>query len=135
MNFWEYFRSAPTSSLETKGEALICVTFRNWLVEQTYNKHCRAVWFHVQNESNQGSKTYRFWNLQRNMGKLAGVSDYVFMFKNGNLALEIKDGKKGKQTEAQCFFENWCLSEEVPYEIARTLEEAIAFTKKYQIVI
>ena len=127
---------APFSILETKGEAAICVQFRTWLTQQTHEKKCRATWRHNQNESNQKSGTnQRWWNLQRNMGKLAGIPDYTFLWKNGCLELEIKDGPKGKQSEAQKIYQTWCEDNDVPYEIARSVDEAIQIVKKYKIIL
>lgn len=126
---------APFSVLETKGEAAICVQFRTWLAQQTLEKKCRATWRHNQNESNQKrGVNQRWWNLQRNMGKLAGIPDYTFLWKNGCLELEIKDGNKGKQSEAQQDYEEWCNMCEVPYEIARSVDEAIQIVYDYGIV-
>jgi len=124
---------APFSVLETKGEPALCVQFRTWLTKEEHDDRCTCVWFHPQNESNQVGNQ-RWWNLQRNMGKFAGVSDYVFMGDKINLCLEIKDGPKGKQSEAQSCFEQWCNKKKVPYELARTLDEAIKFVRQYGVI-
>lgn len=136
MNLLNFLRFAPFSTLETKGESAICVQFRTWLTEQELTNRCIATWRHNQNESNQKTgASWRFWNLQRNMGKFAGIPDYTFLWKNGGLELEIKDGKKGKQSDAQKDYETWCRKKEVPYEIAKSVDEAISIVKKYGIVI
>lgn len=70
---------------------------------------------------------------QRNMGKLAGVSDYVFMGNGINLALEIKDGDKVIQP-SQKYFKKWCSEHQVPYEVAGSYEEAVKVVEKYKIV-
>lgn len=97
------------------------------------NKRCQAVWFHVSNEGSSAAKA-KWGARQRNMGKLAGVSDYVFMGNGINLALEIKDGNKPLQP-SQKDFQRWCVEKNVPYEVAKSLDEAINCVVKHKIVI
>lgn len=134
-NAIHFMRFAPFSELERKGEYKICVEFRSWLMGQQLNNKCIATWRHNQNESNQKKgASWKFWNLQRNMGKFAGIPDYTFCWKNGCLELEIKDGDKGKQSEAQKEYEEWCALCDVPYEIAKSVDEAIQIVYEYGIV-
>lgn len=135
MDLLYYFRTAPSSHLEFKGEGAICYAFRLYLTEKEIQGKCHAVWMHIQNESNQSTKkNHKFWNFQRNIGKFGGVADYLFLGDQFNLALEIKDGKKNKLSAAQLFFKKWCLREGVPYREAYGLEEAINIVHEYGIV-
>lgn len=131
-----FLRFCPTSNLESKGEGAICAQLRSYLTEETLTGKCNCVWFHPQNEGNKPSKHgWRFWNFQRNIGKFAGVSDYIFLGDKFCLCLEIKDGKKNKQEKNQKIFEQWCNQNAVPYLVASSFEEAITIIKEHGIVI
>jgi len=99
----------------------------------TLTGKCKHVWFHVSNEGSAPGK--QLWgSRQRNMGKFAGVADYIFLGPSHNLALEIKDGKKALQTP-QKDFKNWCELCEVRFEKAESYEEAIEIVKRLNIII
>lgn len=99
----------------------------------TLTGKCKHVWFHVSNEGSAPGK--QLWGArQRNMGKFAGVADYIFMGSSTNVALEIKDGKKPLQP-SQKDFKNWCELCEVRFEKAESYEEAIEIVKRLNIVL
>lgn len=127
-----FLRFSKTPGIRFKPEELICVQFRSYLTDMTLTKRCKCVWFHVSNEGSGAGKA-KWGARQRNMGKLAGVSDYVFMGNGINLALEIKDGNKPLQP-SQKDFQKWCKDSGVPYEVAKSLDEAIYFVEKHKIV-
>ncbi len=100
--------------------------------EMTLTGRCKYVWFHVSNEGSAPGKQ-RWGSRQRNMGKFAGVADYIFLGEKGNLALEIKDGNKSLQP-AQKQFKRWCIDCGIPFELATSYEEAIEFVSKHGVV-
>ena len=79
-------------------------------------------WFAVPNAGRRS-----WWEVaqKKKEGMVAGVADLCVMLPEGRaLWLELKTGKN-KQTEAQLAFQGICGKLGHPYEIARTLEEAI----------
>jgi hypothetical protein len=90
------------------------------------------VWSHIANEGSAGGKQ-RWGARQRNMGKFAGVADYLFLGKTC-FALEIKAGKK-KLEESQETFKKWCQHCSVPYAVAYTYKEAVDLVIANKIVI
>lgn len=70
----------------------------------------------------------------RNMGKLAGVPDFIFTSNEITLWLELKDGKKGKLSPEQQFFKEWCSQTGSQWAIACSLQEAITLVEALGIV-
>jgi len=131
INLLHYLR--PSScNYRLKGEELICVRFTAYMREMTLTGRCKYVWFHVSNEGSAAGK--QIWGArQRNMGKFAGVADYIFLG-NTNLALEMKDGKKPLQP-SQKDFQSWCKSCEVHFKTAHSLEEAVEIVESMKITL
>lgn len=103
----------------------ICIRFVKILKEIQHLSTKPFVWFHVVNEFDKRRNTYSHnFNLAK-MGRVSGVADYIFLWDNGNLALEFKV-PKGKQNEAQKLFELKCIKCGIPYRIAHSVEEAYA---------
>jgi hypothetical protein len=114
-----------------KPEESICIYLAAYLKEMSITGKCKHVWFHVSNEGS--SKGKQLWGArQRNMGKFAGVADYVFLG-NPCLALEIKAGKKPLQ-ESQKIFKQWCGDCLVTYAVATSYQEAVDILLAYKIV-
>ena len=134
-----YFRTAPLPTIQPKnanrrtdkGENLLSIRFANYLREMTLTGKCNAAWTKVAHETS--SHSHSFGNLMRNMGKMTGVPDFVFTWQGKVLWLELKDGKKGKLSEGQQFFKDWCLETKSPWEIAYSYEEAIKIVADYGI--
>jgi hypothetical protein len=64
----------------------------------------RGVWFCVQNEGRRHRITAL---IQKAMGLIPGVSDFVFVWTGGALLAELKVGSNG-QTDNQEHFQMWC---------------------------
>lgn len=95
--------------------------------KMTLTGRCKHVWFHVSNEGSANNK--QLWGIrQRNMGKFAGVADYIFIGTNSSLALEIKNGKNTLQP-SQKEFQRWCEDCNVPHKVAYSFEEAVDIVK------
>lgn len=123
-------RSCKTTK-NLKPEEMICVRFASYMKEMSITGKCKHVWFHVSNEGS--SKDKEVWGArQRNMGKFAGVADYVFLGEPC-LALEIKNGKK-KLQESQEVFKKWCEDMKLIYRVAGSYEEAVNIVKECGIV-
>lgn len=99
-----------------------------WLTQAALENTLNAVWFHVANEVSNGHQ-YAFGAKLKAMGKLPGVADFVFLAPHKGGALELKYAK-GKLSEPQETFRDWCKSKDVVYGVARTLDEAINWIKE-----
>lgn len=123
------FAKVPRVGGNLKPEDKICVEFTKRLIKATRFEDFPAVWFHVPNEFS-GSKKPIFGMLQKAMGKVAGMSDYVFLWEDGNLCLEFKtEEASSKQSDKQEAVETWCKASGVPYRLARSADEAYAILK------
>ncbi len=112
-------------------EELICIKFAAYMKEMSITGKCKHVWFHVSNEGSAKGK--QLWGMrQRNIGKFAGVADYIFLG-DPCLALEIKNGKK-KLQDSQETFKKWCEDCNVNYRVAYSFAEAVDILKECQIV-
>ena len=131
MNYLISFMKIINIKYQPKPEELICIKFASFLREMSITGKCKHIWFHVSNEGSAPGK-HLWGSRQRNMGKFAGVSDYVFMGPKC-LALEIKNGNK-KLQESQEIFKKWCEDCNVPYHVAGSYEEAVNILKKYEII-
>ena len=93
--------------------------------KRTVDGSYKGVWFCVANEAKRHRITAM---IQKAMGLIPGVSDFVFVWRTrdglGVLFLELKAGKN-TQTEAQGYFQQWCQHWELPYAISWTLEDSI----------
>jgi len=138
-----YFRTSPQST-KAKGEALLSIKLADYLRKMTLSGKCKATWTKIAHEtfdkpkiirskSGKISKISLSGNLLRNMGKLAGVADFIFTWDNHLLWLELKVAK-GKQSEDQLFFQKWCESTGSPYEVAYSFKDAVEILTKYGVV-
>jgi hypothetical protein len=63
----------------------------------------------------------------RRMGLAKGWPDYLFVSPAGQLHfLELKRGTRGRLTDEQAAFRDWCVAHAVPWQLARSYDEAIA---------
>jgi hypothetical protein len=125
----EFMRSIPLRHVP-KPEELICLQLVAYLKEKTLLGKCKHVWFHVPNEGNSPNKQLN-GAKQRNIGKFAGVADYIFLGEP-SAALEIKNGKK-KLSPAQETFKKWCLDRGILFDVAGSVDEAISFLERNEI--
>lgn len=112
-----------------KNEDGDCVELAKHLQKETRQGRFDTVWFHVANEF-AGKKRPVFGSLKKAQGKLAGVADYIFMWNDGCLAIEMKHGKN-KQQQNQKDFQSWCSDAGVPYYVCYSAEEAFKVLRKY----
>lgn len=123
----------PVSCPVPKGpEDQICIKFANHLRAWTIEGKLKAVWFHPANEVSDGTK-FQFGNKLRAMGKMPGVSDYIFGNGSGMWSLEVKSAK-GKLSKAQESWKSWCEEEDVPYCVVKSFEEAETKLKEWGIL-
>lgn len=106
-----------------------CVKLAKFLQKETRQGRFNTVWFHVANEF--AGKQRPVWGaLLKAMGKLAGVADYIFMWEGGCGCIEMKYAK-GKQSQSQKDFAQWCEDNGVLYEVCYSHEEALDVLKQW----
>jgi len=110
--------------------------FANDLRVATLEGRLRAVWLHPANEL--GGQTIKRGTkrvasplaaLARALGLITGASDYLFLFKDGSLAIEFKSAS-GSLSPGQRDFREWCKSQDVPFHIARSAPAALAILRE-----
>lgn len=126
LNHGRYFRSKRPLT----GEDKITYDFRQWLTDETIEGRIGFVWFHVANEISD-NKAFVFGAKLRALGKLPGVSDYIFIKGNRSAVLELKSGKN-RLSDSQHIFLDWCAQHGVLYCVARSVEEAQEFVKLFE---
>lgn len=126
-----FFRSSGGAKGQYMGENWLSVQLTNLLKQKTLEGKCKACWTKIAHE---GKHSANFSKLMRNMGKLAGVPDFIFTWSGGHLWLELKNGKKGILSSEQEYFIKWCGLTNSNVEVATTIDEAEAVLKKYGII-
>ena len=63
------------------------------------------------------------------MGKISGAPDYCFVSKDKSFFIEVKS-KKGRQSDNQKMFEEWCKNKEVNYYVCRNFDECAEVVTK-----
>jgi hypothetical protein len=110
-----------------KEEQKICVEFANHLRQLTLNGDFPYIWFHIANEFIPSQRiNFSFDLKQKHMGKITGLPDYCFISAKDSFFIEFKTAK-GKQTEHQKLFEEWCKDNDIRYYIFRSANEGIEF--------
>jgi len=136
------------SSLQRKLYKLLCIgSFRGRLdpearIQKTFVDKCRvwsidgklkAVWCAICNEnSNNDNKLFGI-KLQH-LGKIKGAPDLIFLWDEGAGCIEFKS-LKGRQTEQQKIFEEWCKYLDVKYLLVRDVAEAEIAIRKWGILV
>lgn len=105
----------------------MCVEFANHLRQLTLNDSFPYIWFHIANEFIPSARiNFSFDLKQKHMGKITGLPDYCFISENDSFFIEFKT-PKGRQTEHQKLFEEWCKDNNIRYYIFRSSKEGIEF--------
>lgn len=115
------FGKVPRIGGKPKPEDTICLEFADWLRKETLKGTLPFIWCHVPNEFS-GKTSHLYGALKSAMGRVKGMSDYVFLGANKSFVIEFKaEGKK--QTEHQVAVQFWCEARDVPYYLCYTAEE------------
>jgi hypothetical protein len=118
-----------------KGEKLLHIEIVQRLLPLTLDEKLQALWFHPANEAIKSKEHGIGFNIMlKMMGKIPGVPDLVFMWKNGAGFIELKSAK-GKLTESQEFFQRWCKNYDIPFEIAKSWEEVENILRKWNVLV
>jgi len=114
-----------------KEEQKICVEFANEMRQLTLEGKLPYIWFHVANEFLPSTRlNYSFESKLKHMGKISGVPDYCFLGEKDNFFIEFKT-LKGKQTQTQKIFEEWCATTKVNYFLCRSAREGIEIVRSH----
>jgi hypothetical protein len=113
-------------------EALAQKRFVDQLRYYSIEGRLKAIWCAICNENSDNKKKLFGIKLQH-LGKIRGAPDLVFLWENGSGCIEFKS-LKGKQTEDQKIFEEWCRFNNVHYEIVRNPNQAEMVLNKWGIL-
>lgn len=109
-----------------KGEDALANQIAMKLTEYSIEGKLKGIWFHVPNES-VVSKSNMLTDILRikrkhSMGLINGVPDLVFISKEKALFVELKTAK-GRLSESQQLFKEWCIDEGIGYYVSRSVED------------
>lgn len=105
-------------------EDCICIEFANRLRAWSLEGRMSCVWLHPANEVAGGTKLAALrYSIAKALGLISGAPDYVFLSSEGSFAIEMKAGKNGL-SDNQKAFRTWCESQEIPYAVCRSADEA-----------
>lgn len=108
-----------------KAEQQMCVEFANHMRQLSLNGNLPYIWFHIANEFIPTSRVNFSFDLkQKHMGKITGLPDYCFMSANDNFFIEFKT-PKGRQSENQKLFEEWCKTNNIKYYLCRSAKDGV----------
>jgi hypothetical protein len=113
-------RSKVPWNIRLGAEERISIELADAMRKHVASGRYRGVWFHVANEGKRHQITAL---IQKAMGMIPGVSDFVFIWNGGAAFIELKAGKK-TQTDSQKFFARWCSSSRLTYAVCRSVSEA-----------
>lgn len=120
-----------------KGEDALTNKVAMTLTGYTLDNKLKGIWFHVPNESvvSKENKLKDILRIQRKhcMGLINGVPDFVFISKNKTLFIELKT-EKGRLSEYQLYFRDWCADEQIDYYIARSVEEVVDILQRNKLL-
>jgi hypothetical protein len=113
-----------------KEEQKMCVEFANEMRQWSLEGNLPYVWFHVANEFLPSARVnYSFEAKLKHMGKMSGVPDYCFLGDKDSFFIEFKT-EKGRQTQTQKTFEEWCATTNVDYFLCRSAREGIGVVRE-----
>lgn len=106
-------------------EERLCIEIADELRGLTLEGRLGCIWTHIPNE---GKRHPLVALILRAMGMITGAADFVFTWPTGACWVEIKAGK-GKQSEYQQYFEQWCGGQSVRYAVCRSKDEVLDLLK------
>lgn len=108
-------------------EDQMCIEFAQHLRVHTLDGRLPFTWFHIPNQF--GFSRPIFGVKQGWMGRIPGAADFCFVGKDNSFFIEFK-APKGRQSEEQKIFEDWCKENKVHYFIVRSAEEGLNVVNK-----
>lgn len=118
-----------------KGEDKLANHIALELKAMTIEGTLKAVWFHVPNETKiKDKKDLISLRKKTSLGLIPGAPDFVFLSKNKAICIELKTDT-GKQSDNQKLFQTWCDNDQVPYYIARSIDDVKKILKQEEILV
>lgn len=112
-----------SANLKLGQEDKICIEFANRLRAWTLQRQLIAVWSHIPNELAGGTNNAKIrYAIAKALGMITGTADYLFLWRDGAAALEVK-AARGIQSEGQKHFQVWCEMMGVPYFVVYSADE------------
>jgi len=122
--------SRLSSTLRRGPEDNEALAFASDLRELTLKGRLLAVWTHPANElagatfKNGKVRVSPLVALARALGLITGTPDYLFLYRDGAIAIEMKSSS-GSLSERQRDFRDWCELVGVPFHVCRSRTAAI----------
>ena len=130
-------RKAPQKAVQNQykpaqnrmSEADICILF----VQMVNASRWKTLFdfFHVANER---ATTIQTGKLFKSMGVKAGIPDYVFLNKEGEIFFLEAKSMLGRLSSEQKVFKERCYDSDIPHEVFRTPEEGLELLKKWGLI-
>ncbi len=128
-------RSSIPWRMKLSDEERLSVDFADRMRLHVRDGNYKGIWTKIANEGKRHPLTALLFKA---MGMISGSSDFVFTGPWGNLWMELKlkkavkpqlDGStkvryQTEQSEYQEYFQYWCQTQNVPYVVCRSIEEA-----------
>lgn len=125
---WKLLNVKPVKK-NFKPEAKIQYDFVNCLRSLSIEGKLNCVWFAVCNETGRNDHV-SYGVLLKNLGKISGTPDLIFMWEDGCAGIELKSCT-GKQSQNQKLFESWCKDNKVIYKVARSDTEVFNYLTEW----
>ncbi len=116
----------PITYAVLKDEQKMCVEFANEMRVLTLENKMPYIWYHIANEFLPSTRVNFSFDLkQKHMGKISGLPDYAFMSAKDSFFIEFKT-IRGRQSENQKIFEEWCATNKIDYFLCRSAKQGIS---------
>lgn len=114
-------RASLTRHTRVKPEEIICIGIADMLRIATIQGKLKAVWSHVPNE---GKRSLFVAMVMKAIGMVPGTPDYFFAWPEGSGLIEVKSGK-GRLTENQMDYRQWCADLGINHSVCRSVQEVV----------
>lgn len=115
---------------KVKPEEKESIDLADFMRKQTLEGHFKGIWWHTPNEGKRHQITAC---IMKAMGMLAGVPDFIFIWRNQGLHVAFIEMKAGnnKQSTAQKNFQKWADYWMIPYAVHYSADEAAYQLKEW----
>jgi len=83
---------------------------------------------------NGGLRSHLEAKIMKGLGVRAGVADLFVVGPGAKVYFVEVKAPKGRLSEHQIAFQDWCLKHQVPHAVVRSLDEAIEFFRRHGLV-
>lgn len=125
------YRPTLPRHIRVKPEEAISIDIANRLRKASLEGRLAAVWSHI---SNEGRRSRIAGMVLNAVGLIAGAPDYFFIGASGGGLIEVKT-LKGKMSERQTQYKQWCALVGVRHAVCFSADEVCATLKDWGLLI